>query len=121
MSLFKKSNLLSGLAIGCAAVSAQAGIILNDGTAPGSAVPWTNRSMTSIILVPGAGVQPETSYLIQRSLAWQTYRRSDPNTGAMLVYPPAFGGVGAPTSIRQLNVRNNLSRANAYRLNYFRK
>lgn len=77
--------------------------------------------MGSIILVPGSGTQSETSYLLQRSLAWQTYRRSDSNTGAMLVYPPALGGTGAPASIRQLEVRNHLSRANAYRLNYFRK
>jgi len=122
MSQFRKNNLVVSLAIGLAASAAQAGIILDNGVVvPGRAVPLSNRAMSSIILAPGVGVQPETSYLIQRSLAWQSHRRSDPNTGALLVFPPALGGVGAPTSIRQLEVRNHLSRANAYRLNYFRK
>lgn len=123
MSPSSKNNLVAGLILGLAAVSAQAGIILDNGVVvPGVVVPHQNRAMSSILLVPGTGVQPETSYLIQRSMAWQTYRRSDPtNTGAMLVYPPALGGTGSPSSIRQLEVRNHLSRANAYRLNYFRK
>lgn len=122
MSQFRKSNLLAGLIIGLAASAAQAGIILDNGVVvQNGAVPLNNRAMSSILLAPGVGAQPETSYLIQRSLAWQTYRRSKSDTGAMLVYPPAVGGVGSPASIRQLEVRNHLSRANAYRLNYFRK
>jgi hypothetical protein len=115
MSQSRRNSLIAGLAVGLAASAAQAGIVLDNG----ATVP--NRAMNSIILVPGVGTQSETSYLIQRSLAWQTYRRSDPKTGALLVYPPALGGAGTPTSIRQLEVRNHLSRANAYRMNYFRK
>lgn len=122
MSQFRKNNLLAGLIIGLAASAAQAGIILDNGVVvQNGAVPLNNRAMSSILLAPGVGTQPETSYLIQRSLAWQTYRRRNSDTGAMLVFPPAVGGVGAPASIRQLEVRNHLSRANAYRLNYFRK
>jgi len=117
---FRKNSLAAGLVIGLAASAAQAGIILDNGVVVHGAV-GSNRAMSSIILAPGVGAQTETSYLLQRSLAWQTYRRSEPNTGALLVFPPALGGVGAPTSIRQLEVRNHLSRANAYRLNYFRK
>jgi len=112
---WKRNSLTTGLLLGLAVSAAEAGIVL-DNNAPGA-----NRVMNSIILVPAAGSQPETSYLIQRSMAWQTYRRADRNTGAMLVYPPALGGAGTPTSIRQLEVRNHLSRANAYRMNYFRK
>ena len=115
MWLWKKSSPVAALLLGLAASAAQAGIVL-DNAAPGS-----SRVMNSIILVPGGVPQSETSYLIQRSMAWQTYRRGDRNTGAMLVYPPALGGAGSPTSIRQLEVRNHLSRANAYRMNYFRK
>lgn len=122
MSPSNRNSLVAGLLFGALASAAQAGIILDNGVVvQGAVVPLPNRTMSSILLVPGAGVQPETSYLIQRSMAWQTYRRRDANTGAMLVYPPALGGIGAPTSIRQLEVRNHLSRANAYRLNYFRK
>lgn len=117
---FMRNKPVAGLLAGLAASAAQAGIILDNGVVlHGGAIP--SRTMGSILVLPGAGTQPETSYLIQRSLAWQTYRRADPKTGALLVYPPALGGVGAPTSIRQLEVRNHLSRANAYRLNYFRK
>ncbi|HZX29779.1 MAG TPA: hypothetical protein VFF03_00370 [Rhodocyclaceae bacterium] len=121
MSQSKKSSRIAGLLLGLAASAVQAGIILDNGVVvQGSPMPPDRRVMNSIILAPG-GAQPETSYLLQRSMAWQTYRRRDANTGALLVYPPALGGVGAPTSIRQLEVRNHLSRANAYRLNYFRK
>ncbi|MBS1190015.1 MAG: hypothetical protein H6R10_1807 [Rhodocyclaceae bacterium] len=122
MSQLNKNSLVAGLVLGLASVAAQAGIILDNGVVvPSGAVALPSRTMGSIILVPGVGPQSESSYLIQRSLAWQTYRRSDSNTGAMLVFPPALGGTGAPASIRQLEVRNHLSRANAYRLNYFRK
>jgi hypothetical protein len=34
----------------------------------------------------------------------------------LLVYPWVSGSIGAPTSLRQVEVRNNISRAQAYRL-----
>ncbi|MBK7417344.1 MAG: hypothetical protein IPJ38_21880 [Dechloromonas sp.] len=61
--------------------------------------------------------QTEPAYLMQRSNAWRVYNRNDSRTGAMLVYPcQVTGSMGAPTSLRQVEVRNNVSRAHVYRL-----
>ena len=61
-------------------------------------------------------VQTEPGYLMQRSNAWRVYNQDRPRTGAFLVYPWVSGSIGAPTSLRQVEVRNNISRAQAYRL-----
>ena len=82
----------------------------------------TNRQiMPSIVMVPVTERATESSYLMQRSLSWQTYQRRDKNTGLPLVYVPSVSGAISATSPRQANVRENVALANAYRLDYFGK
>lgn len=104
--------------LGLAVSNAPAGIVL-DGAPPAQAAAVPRPAMRSILLAPGP--QSETGYLIQRSFAWRNYQPSEPHTGILLVYPPAVGGVGTPSSIRQLAVRNHLSRAHAYRIGQSKK
>lgn len=78
------------------------------------------QAMSSIIMVPTERAT-ESSYLMQRSLSWQTYQRRDKNTGLPLVYVPSVSGQISATSPRQANVRENVARANAYRLEYYGK
>lgn len=78
-----------------------------------------SRAMPGIIYAPGA--QTETGYHIQRSHAWRGNSRVDTRTGALLVYPPRFSAIGAPNSERQVELRNNIARANAYRLDYYKR
>ncbi len=114
----KKLLVAALMAIGFG--SASAGILIQYGT--GVAPVVTDRvMMSSIVMAPNMGAQNESSYGMQRSLAWRMSRQGDAAAGAMLVVPPALGGVGSPSSIRQLSLRNNMARANAYRFNYFRR
>lgn len=83
---------------------------------PGGSV----RRMPGIVVYPGYP-QTETGYQIQRSHAWRLNRQGDPRSGSLLVYPPMTGAVGAPGSQRQQDVRTNLSRAHAYRLDYYKR
>lgn len=78
-----------------------------------------SRAMSGIVFAPGA--QTETGYHIQRSQAWRGNSRIDSRTGALLVYPPRFSAIGAPSSERQGELRNNIARANAYRLDYYKR
>ncbi len=102
----------------------EAGIVL-DGSASYSALRppppafANSRAMPGIVFTPGA--QTETGYHIQRSQAWRGNSRFDSRTGALLVYPPRFSAIGAPSSERQAEMRNNISRANAYRLDYYKR
>lgn len=81
-----------------------------------------NKPIPSIYFVPGYVPQTEPSFLIQRSQAWRTYKKNSPETGYLLAYPPVYGvSVGSPTSERQYQVRRNISRANAYRLDYYKR
>lgn len=79
------------------------------------------QGMSSIVMVPPTERGTDSAYLMQRSLAWSTYRRGDKNTGFPLVYVPSGVGMMSATSPRQANVRDHLARANAYRLGYFGK
>jgi len=115
MSLFRKSKLFAFLTLGMLAFGAQAVIVVDYNAVSPPAIGYGNRTM------PGIVMQSEAGYLIQRSQAWHGYQRTDPRTGAMLVFPVRAGAVGAPTSLRQLEVRNNISRAHAYRLDYFKR
>ncbi|MDK9702023.1 MAG: hypothetical protein OEL20_02715 [Sulfuritalea sp.] len=74
--------------------------------------------MSSIIVVPdGRG---NNAFLAQRAWAWSAYKRSDSATGLLLVDPGGVGTLSA-TSPRQANARVHAARANAYRLEYFKK
>lgn len=109
MSRFTK-NSLTGVFVMCLLTSAAEAVIVVDYNAvrPPQAGGLASR------FVPFA--QTEPAYLMQRSNAWRVYNKSDPRTGAMLAYPWISGSIGAPTSLRQAEVRNNISRAHMYRL-----
>lgn len=121
--LFRKSSFPCLLVTLLFAASAQAVVVIEYGTAYGAIKPpppaFANRSMPGIVMVPQA--QTETGYLIQRSHAWRGNSRTDPRTGALLVYPARSGAIGAPSSERQVEVRSNISRAHAYRLDYYKR
>lgn len=96
---------------------AEAGIIVDYSTV--SPPPGGGR-MAGIVLHP-LPPQTETAYHIQRSHAWRLSRQGGPAAGAMLVHPPMVGAMGAPASQRQRDARTNLSRAHAYRLDYYKR
>lgn len=102
----------------------EAGIFLDGSASYGALRPpppafANSRAMPGIVYTPGA--QTETGYLIQRSQAWRGNSRFDSRTGALLVYPPRFSAIGATGSERQAELRNNIARANAYRLDYYKR
>lgn len=102
-----------------AAEVVHAGIIIEAGVgAPGvrsSANPW---GMPTIVVAPPMS---NSGYLAQRSMSWGIYNRHDSTTGYPLIYTPAVAGTAGATSERQIGLRSNIGRANAYRLNYFGK
>jgi hypothetical protein len=120
--------LLAGLVPGCLAlilalvpVQARAGILLE--TSSGMWVNGTQfangfQTMPGIVLAPE--VRGNSGFMSQRALAWSSYRRADRSTGVLLV-DPAGNGTWSATSPRQANVRSHVARANAYRLEYFKK
>lgn len=109
MLRFRKNSLIAMFFMGLIASTAEAVIVIDyNAVSPPPPGGLTSR------YVPLA--QTEPAYLIQRSNAWRVYNKNDPRTGALLVYPLVTGSMGAPTSLRQVEVRNNVSRAHAYRL-----
>lgn len=131
-SASSKISLLSGLApialaliLAVAPVRANAGIVLQTSTGV-----WVNGAqfaygfqappgnMPSIILAPD--VRGNSGFVSQRALGWATYRRADSSTGLLLVDPAGSGTLSA-TSPRQATARAHAARANAYRLEYFKK
>ena len=114
MSQFMKNSLLGIFTMSLLVSSAQAVIIVDYNAVDYNVVmPPPPGGLTSRF-VPLA--QTEPGYLMQRSNAWRVYNQDRPRTGALLVYPWVSGSIGAPTSLRQVEVRNNISRAQAYRL-----
>lgn len=111
----RKNRLFAFLMLCLLASGAQAVIVVEYGAVSPPSIAFGPRTM------PGIVYQTETGYQIQRSRAWHGYQRTDPRTGAMLVYPARAGSIGAPTSIRQVEIRNNVSRAHAYRLDYYKR
>ena len=102
----------------------EAGIVLDGSASYGALRPpppafANSRAMPGIVFAPGA--QTETGYLIQRSQAWRGNSRYDSRTGALLVYPQRYSSIGAPSSERQVELRNNIARAHAYRLDYYKR
>ena len=114
------NSLLTLLGIFAFSFPVSAGIVLEFGVGVSPVVTDKTR-MSTIILAPDLGPQREGAYALQRGLAWRMYRQGNDSSGAMLVVPPALGGVGDPSSIRQMSLRSNMARANAYRLNYFKR
>jgi hypothetical protein len=102
-------------------IQAEASILLrtNSGVwVSGGKIVYGAEDMPGIVLVPE--VRGNAGYLTQRAQAWSSYRRGDSSTGFMLVDPAASGAITA-RSDRQANARSHVERANAYRLEYFRK
>ncbi len=110
MSQFRKNSLLGIFTMGLLVSSAQAVIVIDYSVVRPPPPPGGLTSR----FVPLAETEP--GYLMQRSNAWRVYNQDRPRTGALLVYPWVSGSIGAPTSLRQVEVRNNISRAQAYRL-----
>lgn len=76
-------------------------------------------AMPGIVLVPD--VRGNAGFMSQRAQGWYSYnRRGDSSTGFMLVDPAGSGTLSA-TSPRQATARAHSARANAYRLEYFKK
>jgi hypothetical protein len=78
-------------------------------------------AMPGIVMVPGASLSPQVANQMQRARAWSAYRRDHRASGAGLVFSPgpSYMGYGV-YSDRQAVVRGNLSRAHAYRLDYYK-
>jgi len=122
--LLKNSVKMLAFAASTVAIasSAQAGIVLQYGSLgyPSSYV-TSGQGMSSIVMPPPPAYISGSSYILQRSLAWQTYRREHSDTGFPLVYVPSVTGSESANSPRQANVRAHVARASAYRLKYFNK
>jgi hypothetical protein len=127
-SVLSKTNLLAGFAsvtlaamlvIAPARVQAEILLQTNSGV-------WVNgtqfaagfKTMPGVVVAPDA--RGNSGFQAQRALAWSSYRRADSSTGLLLVDPAASGTLSATTP-RQAAVRSHVSRANAYRLEYFKK
>lgn len=114
------TSLALGLVV--APVQVQAEILLQTNSGV-----WVNGSqfasgfktaMPGIVMVPD--VRGNAGFMSQRAMAWRSYRRDDSSSGFLLVDPAGSGSLSATTP-RQANVRSNMARANAYRLEYFKK
>jgi hypothetical protein len=127
-SALSKTSLLAGIAstvlmlvLVVAPVRVQAEILLqaNSGVwVNGTQFAYGFQTMPGIVLVPD--VRGNSGFMSQRALAWSSYRRADSSTGLLLVDPAGSGSLSA-TSPRQAAVRSHVARANAYRLEYFKK
>lgn len=127
-SALSKTSLFAGLAsatlaLALSAVSPQvdASILLqtNSGVwVNGAQFSYGTQTMPGIVL--GGDVRGNAGFLSQRALAWSSYRRGDNATGFLLV-DPAGGGTLSAATPRQANLRSHIARANAYRLEYFKK
>lgn len=84
-------------------------------------IPGGITMMPGIIMVPGASLSPQVASQMQRARAWSVYRRDNRYSGAGLAFSPAPGYAGYGVySDRQAVVRGNMSRAHAYRLDYYK-
>lgn len=107
-------------ALAAVALPASAGIVFSYGAADSVARYYAGGAvMPTLVMVPGAAISPQISYQMQRARAWSNYRRGDNASGGALVFAPAFGGNGV-SSYGQSVVSAHLSRANAYRLGYYK-
>jgi len=109
------------IALTCAPLAEAEIVFLATGSGQSPNYVYNRQVMPSIVMVPVTERATTSSYLMQRSLSWSTYHRRDKNTGQPLVYVPSVSGAMSATSPRQANVRENMARANAYRLEYYDK
>lgn len=114
----KLAHAFSASILLLSALPVAAEIVIEGGVAVSFAPHSGLRSMPSIVFVaPSASASPDLNYNLQRAHAWSSYQRGNNATGAGLVFSPALG---APQSPRQSSVRGNISRAQAFRLEYNR-
>ena len=73
-----------------------------------------------VMLSPIPSASPAVSRQLQRSHAWSVSRRGDSATGAGLVFSSGFAGLAAHNNDRQAITRAHLSRAHAFRLDYYK-
>ena len=119
MLLSLRNKTLAALFLNAIATLVSADIVLDNAYI--SRAPQQS-TLSSIYFIPGYVPQTEPGFLIQRSQAWRIYKKNNADTGYLLAYPPVYGtSIGAPTSDRQYQVRRNVSRANAYRLDYYKR
>ena len=70
-----------------------------------------------ILFAPSATRSPELSHVLQGSHAWSSYQAGNNATGLGLVYSPNYGANLSPS---QKSARGNRSRAQAFRLDYYK-
>lgn len=113
----KTRRMALALVLAATAWPAAAEIVFQYGTAD-SMVRYYSGAMPTLVMVPGS-ISPQVSYQMQRARAWSNYRHGDNATGGALVFAPAFAGNDG-SSYGSAVVKAHLSRANAYRLGYFK-
>lgn len=75
--------------------------------------------MSGIVIfspVPSASASPQVARNLQRAHGWSAYKNQNNATGGPLV----FGGTGAVAMDRQGVARANVSRAQAFRQDYYK-
>jgi len=116
----KRQRLILSVLLLGTMLPACADIILEAG-GEGSIIRLSNypTPMSGIVIlstgVPSASASPQVARNLQRAHAWGAYKSQNNATGGPLV----FGGTGAVTD-RQAAVRANVSRAHAFRLDYYK-
>lgn len=124
MSALRKNNvklalLIMGALLFGSVLPTSAEILLETG-GEGSAFRLSNFHvpMSGIIIfspMPSASSSPSVANNLQRSHAWSAYKGQDIASAGSLV----FGGAGVATD-RQMAVRANVSRAQAFRQDYYK-
>lgn len=97
------------------ASAVQAVVVIEYGNVQPPPPAFASRAMPGLVLTPVPTTQ--AGQLIQRSHAWRGHSRVDSRTGALLVYPQG----SASATPRQQDIRNNVARAHAYRLDYYKR
>ena len=125
MSALRKSDvqslqLILSICMLGAVSQARAEIILQAG-GEGSIIQLSNYSvpMSGIVIfspVPSASASPQVARNLQRAHGWSAYKNQNNVTGGPLV----FGGSGAVAMDRQGVARANVSRAQAFRQDYYK-
>lgn len=122
----KPSRPIAALTLAMFTASAAGEIVFESGVPPDPmvsryAIPGGIAMMPGIVMVPGASLSPQVASQMQRARAWSVYRRDNRYSGAGLVFSPAPGYAGYGVySDRQAVARGNMSRAHAYRLDYYK-
>lgn len=124
MSTLLKNNvkllplIMSALLLGSALPSSAE--ILLEVVGEGSSFRFSNfhAPMSGIVILPSmpsASASPSIANNLQRSHAWSAYKGQGVASSGSLV----FGGAGVATD-RQMATRANVSRAQAFRLDYYK-